>query len=158
MFILSILKCLMALKLGESILEEAVLAGSADCSVWETLLPVTLNIEGQNVVGPWLPWERVSNDRNSQSVQPPATSAAGPRQNMAVPFNLSPVLYWRFVRQPSESPVAWRVCDVLQRKCSRVMWWKFGGVGHQQSRAEMGRSPEQMNQNAQLSWKVRDGA
>lgn len=52
MFILSILKCLTALKLGESILEEAVLAGSADCSVWETLLPVMLNIEGQNVVGP----------------------------------------------------------------------------------------------------------
>lgn len=33
MFILPILKCLMALKLGERILEEAVLAGSAGSSV-----------------------------------------------------------------------------------------------------------------------------
>lgn len=114
---------------GRSILEEAVLAGSADvqcekpdCQEWWTARDRML----------WAPREWVTNDQNSQPVQPlpPQLQGQGTTWLCMLTF-LLPLIKERFVRQPSKCPAAWYVWDVLHRMCSQVMWWKFWGVGHQ---------------------------
>lgn len=107
-------------------------------SVWDTLWSVLLNIKGQNAVGEW-----VTNDQN-QSIQspPPQLQGQGTAWLCTFTFLLS------LIKDLCTSPVNLTMC-------SQVMWWRFWGV---QSWAEMGRSPSQMKQNAEFSWKMRDRA
>lgn len=109
-----------------SILEEAVLVGSADvqCSWCQECWTARDRML-------WAPREWVTNDQNSQSVQPLPPQLQGQGTTWLCTFIfLLPLIKERFVHQPSKSPAAWCVWDVLHRMCSQVMWWKFWGVGH----------------------------
>lgn len=124
-------------------------------SVWEALLSVMLNSKGQNVVGPWLSWGWVTNDQNSHSVQssPPQLQGQGTTWLCTFTFLLS-LIKEGFVHQPSKCPAAWCVwCAAQDGQPGNVV-----EVLGCRASAEMGRSPVQIKQNAELSWKMRDRA